>query len=116
MHILGIREPAAPVGTDIPKLIGIQIFDGRSHIRNFKPAVTELCKALQHHGGNNRRRCHALKPSESAVGVTAGHYLSDKVLNRGRGTFFLCHKPIGHKLHIPGLGEGEDVVALRLNM
>ena len=46
----------------------------------------------------------------------AGHYLSDKVLNRGRGAFFLCHKPIGHQLHIPGLGEGEDVVALRFNV
>ena len=107
MHVLGIREPSAPIRPDTAKLIGVQVFDGRGDIRDLESSLAELCKALQHHGGDNGRGRHALEPPEAAVGVTACKDFRQK-------RFFALLRmtdvePAGHEPHIPGLGEGEDV-------
>ena len=118
MQVLGIGKAAAPVRALGAKLHGIQVFDGRCHLRHLESTVAQLGHPLQHYGRDGRRGMHAFEPAEAAVFVAAGEDLLKKGFLDAACGFARNDnaQPGSEKGDVPGLGEGQDVLALGHHM
>ena len=133
-HVLRVRNPAAPVRKSRPELLGIQEFNTGRYIRHRKAPLPQEGEALQQHRRDDGIGRKAFEPAEASVRIPAGHHLlQEPIIGRGYPFLRVASRPCtgkcsgkgipfpngesgGHEAHIPGLGEGEDVVAAGLQM